>query len=46
MTLEQALVVWAYMKHQYNPPAEARQVADEAWKVICAEANKIIFPPE
>lgn len=42
MNLDEALAVWAYMKNQYKPSAEALRAADEAWRVICEEANKVI----
>ena len=45
MNLDEALAVWAYMQHQYKPTAEARAKADEAWRVICREANKVIYSP-
>lgn len=46
MNLDEALAVWAYMQHQYKPTAEAKRKADEAWQVICREANKVIYPAE
>lgn len=42
MNLDEALAVWAYTKHQYKPSMEVRLAADEAWRVICEEANKVI----
>lgn len=45
MNLDEALAVWAYMKLQYKPTAEAKRAADEAWRVICQEANKVIYRP-
>lgn len=43
MKLDEALAVWAYMQHQYQPSTEARRAADDAWQVICQEANRIIY---
>lgn len=42
MKLDEALAVWAYMQHQYKPSASAKLASDEAWRVICEEANKVI----
>jgi hypothetical protein len=44
MNLDEALAVWAYMQHQYKPSAEAKRASDEAWRVICREACKVIYP--
>ena len=43
MYLDEALAVWVYVQHQLNPSEEAKRVADEAWKVICREANATIY---
>jgi hypothetical protein len=44
MEINEALAVWAYMQSQYKPNAEAKRAADEAWKIICREANRVIYP--